>query len=129
MIKGSKKAEKEIERISKLGLKWYAIVYNINGKRIDLYNIFNNYNFLWGIAQAIDEYKSFKEFKEQINSWLMYSFWSKREFEIVCGDLFVEEPDHLEKIDVYYQVKDNVEILSRYILDEYNKHKRKKIGE
>jgi hypothetical protein len=122
----TKSDEKKMEQLNKMGMQWYVLNYDFNGKKIELFNIFDSANFLYGITQALKK-DNYKDFKEEINNWLMYSFWSKAEYEIVCGDLFVEQPEHLEKIDIYYQVKENVDILAKYILSKYNKHSKRKI--
>ena len=121
------KKYKDGELAEKLDLKWYVLNYDFNRKKMENFNIFNSSNFLWGVSKALKEYESFGKFKEEIDNWLKYSFWSKSEYEIACGGLFVSDIDDLEKIDVYYQMKDNVDVLCRYILTEYNKRKRKKI--
>ena len=46
----------------------------------------------------------------------MYSFWSKREYEISVGDAFETNLNNYEKIDVYSQVKPNIIQLAQYIL-------------
>ena len=104
----------------------YVLLHDFNTDRIELFNIFQSHNFLYGVMKALEK-TNYNEFRNEINNWLMYSFWSKCEYEIVCGGLFVEQPEHLEKIDVYYQVKNNVDVLSRYIIAEYNKKRKKKI--
>lgn len=121
------KKYKDGELAEKLDLKWYVLNYDFNRKKMESFNIFNSSNFLWGVSKALKEYESFGKFKGEIDNSLKYSFWSKSEYEIACGDLFVSDINDLEKIDVYFQMKDNVDVLSRYILTEYNKKKRKKI--
>lgn len=115
------------ELAEKLDLKWYVLNYDINKKQIKNFNIFDSANFLWGVSKALKEYENFDKFKEGIDNSLKYSFWCKSEYEIVCGDLFVSDIDDLEKIDVYFQMKDNVDVLCRYILTKYNKTKRNKL--
>ena len=120
------KDEKKLERIHKMDLKWYVLNHNFNKNKIELFNIFQSHNFLYGVVKALEK-TNYEDFRNEINSWLMYSFWSKAEYEIVCGDLFFKTADDLEKIDIYYQVKQNVDILARYIITEYNKHSKKKL--
>ena len=122
----TKSDEKKMEQLNKMGMKWYVLNHDFNTNKIELFNIFRSNNFLYGVVKALEK-SNYEDFKNEINNWLMYSFWSKAEYEIVCGDLFVKQLEHLEKIDVYYQVKENVDILAKYILDEYNKRSKKKI--
>jgi hypothetical protein len=120
------KDKKKLERIDKMGLKWYVLNRDFNENKIELFNIFQSNNFLYGIVKALEK-TNYEDFRNEINSWLMYSFWYKSEYEIVCGGLFFKTVDDLEKIDIYYQVKQNVDILARYIITEYNKHSKKKL--
>ena len=121
------KRTKTQEQLEKLNLEWYVLCYDTNLKKVDRYNIFRNVNVLYGVSKAIKEYTTYSEFVKEVDSWLKYSFWSKAEYEIVVGDLFVYVPEKLEKIDIYYQLAKNVDLICKYILIEYNKTKRKKL--
>lgn len=108
-------------------MKWYVLNYDFNGKKIELFNIFGSCRFSEGVEKLLKKYTTFEDFVKELDSLAMYCFWCKREYEIMCCDLFVNEPDKLEKIDVYFQLKNNIEVLAKYIILEYNKGKRKKI--
>ena len=106
-------------------LKWYVLIHDSNADEIKLFNIFNSLNFRRGVERAIKKYTTYEQFKEDIKRNLQYSFWSKAEYEIKCSGLFRKsEP---AKIDVYYQVLPNLDILVEYIFEAINKHKRKKL--
>ena len=106
-------------------LKWYAIIHDTNKDEIKLFNIFDSYNFRWYVERAIKKYTTYEQFKEDIRSSLSFSFWSKAEYEILCSGLFQRSEPY--KIDVYYQVLPNLDILVNYIFETINKHKRKKL--
>lgn len=101
-------------------LKWYVKNYDFNKKVIEDFNIFRSVKFTEGLQEILDknDYTTFEDFVEKVRQELMYAFWSKCEYEVMIGDLF----DTIEtKIDIYDQVKPNIEILSKYILDNYKK--------
>lgn len=101
-------------------LKWYVLNYNFNEKKVENFNIFRSVRFIEGVQDLLDNYITFEDFVEKLDRKLMYSFWSKREYEISVGDAFETDLDKYEKIDIYSQVKPNVKILAKYIIDNYN---------
>ena len=101
-------------------LKWYVLNYDFNGKKVENFNIFRSVRFTEGVQDLLDNYITFEDFVEKLDRKLKYSFWSKREYEISVGDAFETDLDKYEKIDIYSQVKPNVKILAKYIIDNYN---------
>lgn len=102
-------------------MKWYVLKYNFNKGKIENFNIFDSSRFNECVEKLLKKYITFEDFKEKLDKDLMYCFWSKREYEIMCADLFETNIEKYEKIDVYRQLKPNLDILARYIIDEYNK--------
>lgn len=113
--------------IRKLNLRWYVLNHDFNANTIIQWNIFNSSRFLDCLEEAIKKYTTFESFKERLNKDLMYCYWSKAEYEIIAGGLFAKKDDDFSKIDIYSQVKPNLDILANYIIDEVNKKKRKKL--
>lgn len=101
-------------------LEWYVLNYDFNGKKVENFNIFRSSRFVDGVEKLLDNYFTFEDFVEKLENELRYSFWSKREYEIFVGDAFEEDLNRYEKIDIYSQVKPNVRILAKYIIDNYN---------
>ena len=100
-------------------LEWFVLNYDFNRKKIENYNIFRNFYFIENIKKLLEEHLTFEDFIIQLDKKLRYSFWSKREYEISVGDAFEENLNKYEKIDVYSQVKPNIKILAKYIIDNY----------
>lgn len=101
-------------------MEWYVLNYEWNKRKIIKYNIFNNINFKEGIENLLKEFITYEDFIERLDSLLKYCFWCKREYEISVGDLFEQDLNKYEKIDVYSQIKPNIKILAKYIIDKYN---------
>ena len=101
-------------------LEWHVLNYDFNGKKVENFNIFRSSRFVDGVKKLLDNYFTFEDFVEKLENELRYSFWSKREYEIFVGDAFEEDLNKYEKIDIYSQVKPNVRILAKYIIDNYN---------
>lgn len=102
-------------------MEWYVLNYNFNEKKAEHFNIFRSRRFSDGVQELLESFVSFEDFVEELDRLLMYCFWSKAEYEIMVGDLFEEDTNKYTKVDVYSQVKPNIKILAKYILDEYNR--------
>ncbi len=97
-------------------MKWYALFYDVNKKKVTNLNIFDNINFSQGIDEMRERiWNSIADFIEQLDSELKYSFWSKAEYELEVNG---------EKIDIYSQVKPNEYQLARYILNYWANNPR-----
>lgn len=107
-------------------MEWYVLNYSWNDKKVNEFNIFNSSRFKDGVEKLLKNFITFEDFKEKLEKELMYAFWSKAEYEIMVADLFCEEPDEWEKIDIYTQVKPNLDILAHYIIDYYNNMPKRK---
>ena len=104
-------------------LKWFVFVEDINSKRIKVYNIFEHKDFMEDCDDAwedyINEHRDFSKFKKDIESNLMYYFWSKCEWEIVLSDFPPSDSFQKKKIDVYQQVKINCDKFIDYLFSYY----------
>lgn len=109
-------------------LKWYVLRHDFNKDTIENYNIFINAN-LWneriGIPKLLKNYQSFDNFKKELESLFKYCYWSKCEYEILTSGL--AKNSEVYKIDVWRQIQPNLDLIARYIIETYNKRKRKKI--
>lgn len=101
-------------------LEWYVLNYNFNEKKLENFNIFRSNKFIKGVEYLLEYYTTFENFVKELDSELLYVFWSKREYEISVGDAFETDLNKYEKIDIYYQVKPNLRTLAKYIIDNYN---------
>lgn len=109
-------------------LKWYVLRKDFNADKMERFNIFDHRGFAEDIEKVLKKYENFNTFKESVKKELMYYFWCKSEYEIIVGGLHTElDWENFEKIDIYSQVLPNLDILCRYIIEEYNKKKRKKL--
>jgi hypothetical protein len=97
-------------------MKWNVYYYDINRKKMHVFNIFEHSSFVRYVKLAIKKHKNKKDFAEQLKSELMYFFWAKSEWEIIIspwvgGD---REKDAV-KIDVYHQVMNNFDAFLDYV--------------
>ena len=101
-------------------MEWYVLNYDFNGKKVEDFNIFRNIKLLRFLDEARENFITFDKFVEDLDNELKYYFWSKAEYEIMVGDLFEQDLDKYEKIDVYRQLKPNVKTIAKYIVDYWN---------
>ena len=79
------------------------------------FNVFNSVRFRSYLMDLKARHKKDPNtnIKEEIRCGLMYSFWAKAEYEIMVQGLFEYESI---KIDVYEQVKQNLDQFCEYVL-------------
>ena len=99
-------------KIKHSNLRWYALRWDFNTKKV------NNYNVLENIA--VDLSKAVKEksvhdkitLKEYLKRKLMYYYWSKTECEFYVSGLHGNE---YEKVDIWKQLEPNLDIITEYV--------------
>lgn len=100
---------------------FYVINESLNSKTFDKYNVMD-----YLIDEYDNKYKgksknkrpsTFKEMVEFVNDVSMYQFWSRCEYEIMLGHWPPRENDKLEKIDIYWQIKMNIETITRILIE------------
>lgn len=127
-----------------------------NDKKIVLYNIFDHGRFYDSLIKTKRKYKEdFDSFANEVKSNLMYCFWSKSEYEIILTSwppyveseeidrLYNSKKEHIdkygyfyrnyvnlmvaEKVDIYDQIIMNWDIFIKYLWDNRNLIKKKKV--
>lgn len=100
-------------------MKWYVLNHDFDSDKIVSFDIFRNVRFKQDVNKLLEEFVTFDDFKEKLDNALKYSFLSKAEYEMMCSGLF--DRNKAYKIDVYSQVVPNLDILARYIIEEYDR--------
>lgn len=105
-------------------LEFYVLNYDWNKKKLYNFNIFNSSKFNDYVKSDFENYKmngrNYEDFKEEVRKDLMSAFWSKREYELSIGDAFDTNLDNYEKIDAYSLIVPNLDILVKYIIDNWD---------
>lgn len=104
-------------------MEWYVLLHDFNKDKIIFYNIFNNSKLDKELKELKENYISKENFVSELDRILRWCFWSKSEYEIVVGDLFEKDLDKYEKIDVYQQLKPNLNTLADYIIYQWTFNK------
>lgn len=103
-------------------LKYYVMIEDFNNENVRMFNIFNHSYIDKELPKLLKAYTSYEDFKERLTRLFKYCFWSKREWE-----MFITVRDKEVKVSVYKQIEPNIDLIIHYIIEEYNKHHRKKI--
>jgi hypothetical protein len=108
-------------------LVWNVIYHNINGQRIETFNVFKHGGFIADIEKDLKRCSSKEEFAEPLRRSLFYYFGSKTEWEIIISPwVGSSEPCDI-KIDVFDQVMMNFDIFVDYVWD--NRKELLKLGD
>lgn len=96
-------------------LEYYAIYQNFNTQNIERINVLN------GLEKGInfEKIENKAELKKILKITLMSQFWSRAEYEVMIGGLFSKK-DEFEKIDIWYQLEPNLDIITDYVARKMN---------
>lgn len=97
-------------------LEWNVYLIDSNTDEATIYNVFNSYNFNWGLKQVKKEFrkkklnelnlnkKDYAWFSEEIRKKALYSFWSKSEYEVIISSKLptipIEEVNRIKNINL-----------------------------
>lgn len=100
-------------------LSYSAIIVDFNTKKVEKINILRK-DLLEEIKKSYKKglLLSLDDLIQIISSNLKYHYWSRAEYETMIGGLFEENPKNFTKIDIYYQLKDNIPFIANMINDE-----------
>lgn len=106
-------------KIKNTNLKWYVLKYDTNERQIINYNVLGN-RFVELLHKAVKKGKvnTYEELKRFIDCYFIYYYMSRAEHEILVGGLFAKDINSLEKIDIYNQLKPNLDNITKYVDSE-----------
>lgn len=105
-------------KVKNAKLEWYVLRHDFNSDKIVEYNVFSEY-FVNKLHIAIrkKEVANYAQLQRYIENYFLYYFWCKSEHEIMVGGLFTEKAK-LTKIDIYTQLKMNLDRITDYVNTE-----------
>lgn len=105
-------------RIKKANLEWYAIIpYEKDQVMLNI-NVLDNFP-KEDVRKKIKkkDITCYAELYAYIRKWLMYHYWSKCEWEMLCGELFSDYKEPI-KLDIFRQLEPNLDRITEYIIKE-----------
>lgn len=110
-------------------LKFYVLNYDFNGKKVEMFNIFNNCHVYSSTIKLCKKRKrgaiTWDKFVEELDRIIKWQEWSRREYEISVGDAFETDLDKYEKWDCYQQAHANIEVIAMYVYKTFLKEIKK----
>ena len=100
-------------------LEYYVIRVDSSTDKLKRYNIFYD-GFIEELAKRMkrDNIDNREKLKDYLKRWAMYNYWSRCECEIVVGSLFKHSEEDLKKIDMWYQIEKNLDMITDYIINK-----------
>lgn len=105
--------QKRMEKIKKLNLKWYALIHHFDRDKVEPYNVLYT-DIVYYIDKCIDETGDYEQIKEKTRRELMSMFWSRSEYEMVVSNWGGK--DFEQKIDIWYQLYANLDLITEYLI-------------
>lgn len=121
--------------------EFYVLNYNHNLKKVEMFNIFNNWVLDNAVQKEVKKYLrspskykftkydfetkeddyiyGFEGFKQEILSLIRWQEWSRCEYEIGVTEPFTQDLNTIEKWDCYMQCKPNIDTICHEIIRQY----------
>ena len=102
--------------------EFYVLHYDPNARKIEMWNIFNNHMVYNDTLAAAEKYAaskiSYDELRKEIDNTIKWQEWSRYQYEISAGPVFVTDPEkQLTKVDAYYQAHANIDLITKMVID------------
>jgi len=91
-----------------------VIVEDFNSKKFEAYDIMPYLRRCYIAANP--KPKTFDEFMKLVDNESMYQFWGRCEYEVILVDW--PSQTHEEKIDVYWQIKMNISLITKLLMED-----------
>ena len=103
-------------RVKDVKLEWYVLWCDFNTDKIVKFNIFTR-PFIDALHKEVLKKRitNLAQLKEYIRRWSLYYYWCKCEHEILVSGVFAKSMDDMEKIDVDFQIKMNLDRITEYV--------------
>ena len=95
--------------------KFNVITWNINTNKLEAYDVLPYFRREYDKAK--DKPTTKEEWKEFVKKEGMYQFWARCEYEVIISPWPVM--DKQVKIDVWYQIENNIDIIVDILMAEH----------
>lgn len=93
-----------------------VMIWDINNNKLVSYDILPYFRKEYQECKKQDRPKTRKEWKEFVERWGHYRFWSRCEYEIIVSPWPTQDKD--VKIDVWYQIQNNLDLVVDLLIEE-----------
>ncbi len=104
---------------------FYVINYDINAQKFIKYDIMPYLtNCYKTIKNKEKKPKTLDEFKKFVEKNSLYMYWARCEYEIILLDWPCQKDK--KKIDIHWQIMNNIDVISEILFNHYNSNTSKK---
>jgi hypothetical protein len=100
-----------------------CIIYDPNAKEFTTHDVMPFFLNIYKRSQ--EKPQGFQEFKNFVLKWGQYQYWARCEYEVILLDWPTERTK--QKLDVYQQIKNNVDIITEILMFNIEHEENKKI--
>ena len=100
---------------------FYVIVDNVNTQRFEKYDVMKYFIRCYNNTDKENKPTTFEEFKSFIERWSRYMYWSRCEYEVILKSWAGNTKD--KKIDVHWQIMNNIDIVTNILIQNVAKSK------
>lgn len=101
-----------------------CIIYDFNKKEFVPYDVIPYLVDRYDDAKGKEKPKTLDEYKKFVKDWAMYQWWSRTEYEIVLQSWPGGRKE--EKVDIYWQVMMNIDLVAKILMEVCAKKPKKK---
>ena len=91
-----------------------VLLWDINAKTIIAYDVLPYFQKCWKKQRNKENFQVFGDYKQFIDNWAKYRFWSRCEYEFIISPWPPSEEQL--KIDIYDQIKMNLDLLTEVFI-------------
>lgn len=108
-------------KVKNVNLEYYVFYMDFNTRKLVRFNILDGMSELIAknIRTSVNSYNHISDratLKSFLEREFMYHYWSKCEYEVGVLNLFAKDIKESIKIDVWYQIEPNLDLITDYII-------------
>ena len=96
-----------------------VLIWDINGNKLTTTDVLPYFRDEYKCVKKDKRPQTINEWKEFIKSWGMYQYWARCEYEIIVSPWPTQNKN--VKIDVWYQISNNIDIIAEILYEEHIK--------
>lgn len=97
-------------------IKWYAIRHDFNSDKLEYVNVLYD-DLLQEVKKALKKGAIYKDIRDLIEMKLKSIYAHRVEYEVIITGMFPKYENEF-KIDVWYQLEPNLDIITEYIIEK-----------
>lgn len=103
--------------------EYNVITYDFNSRKFEKYDVIPYFLGAYEKMKKSKRPKTFEDFKKFVQGESMYQFWARCEYEVIL--MSWPGQDKTEKIDVHYQIMQNLDLVTEIVMTECKEYEKK----